>query len=382
MTQMHPRIPYVQSASSLDVPPPYHFPGVTVNAFIWEAQMGPIQAYCDTYFNLGKAEDRGFTYRPAPFWPYATLLFLDYPVMISSSDAPQDIGEMPYSDRGIVSQTEVFVAMPVVRYGHGIKNLITCTEIEWMLPFIAVGNPMSAVCGREMLGLGKLLAEINTGVGWFPDSFEGTVKLPGWKKMEPGVLQEELQFLKVTTGPTLPTFRTTGKLKTMASLFESRQASWMLDGMAALGNFIDIASGGLIPTSMRTIGLKQYRDAKHLEKAVYQSLVSCRSLFTNVTDLQFYDEKDAKIEVECDGSFQEIVSLLVDSDAAKLGGTITAAPLAASRFKADIDFDSMSVVYDFPIEGPKGTPNHPASSNIDAQWYRPIKGFFGPGRSL
>jgi hypothetical protein len=168
----------------------------------------------------------------------------------------------------------------------------------------------------------------------------------------------------------------------MASLFESRQASWMLDGMAALGNFIDIASGGLIPTSMRTIGLKQYRDAKHLEKAVYQSLVSCRSLFTNVTDLQFYDEKDAKIEVECDGSFQEIVSLLVDSDAAKLGGTITAAPLAASRFKADIDFDSMSVVYDFPIEGPKGTPNHPASSNIDARWYRPIKGFFGPGRSV
>lgn len=404
MKPLYPGIPYVQEAGSLDVPPPYHFPGVTVNAFIWEAQMGPVQAYCDTYFNIGDARERGFVYKPAAFWPYATLLFLQYPVMISSSHATQAFGEKPYSDRGIISQTEVFVAIPVVRYGVGLKNLITSTELEWMLPFISVGNPISAVCGREMLGLGKLLAKIKCGESKFPGSFRGTLDLPGWKEA-PGcrntpqckdisdckrmptckevsrqVMQEELRFLTVKTGPTLPTFRTSGKNKTLATLFESRQAGWMLDGMAALGNFVDSASLGLFPTSMRTIGLKQYRDAKDIDRAIYQALVSCRALYTNISDFEFYDEQDVTIEVNCEGSFKEIVDLLVDGSEANIGKSIKTKPLAAYRFKADIDFDSMAVVYDFPIEGPPGTPNHPATSHIDARWYRPLKGFFGPGR--
>jgi len=379
MKPLYPRIPYVQAAGSLDVPPPYHFPGVTVNAFIWEAQMGPVQAYCDTFFNLGDARERGFVYKPAAFWPYATLLFLQYPVMISSSHATQAFGEKPYSDRGIISQTEVFVAIPVVRYGVGLKNLITSTELEWMLPFISVGNPISAVCGREMLGLGKLLANIKCGESTFPGSFKGTLDLPGWRTTERGVMQEELRFLTVKTGPTLPTFRNSGKTKTLATLLESRQAGWALDGMAALGNFIDTASLGLFPTSMRTIGLKQYRDAMHIENAVYQALVSCRALYSNISDFEFYDEQDATIEVHCEGSFKEIVDLLVEQGDDKIGKSIKTKPLAAYRFNADIDFDSMSVVYDFPLEGPKGTPNHPASSNIDARWYRPLKGFFGPG---
>lgn len=379
MKPLYPPIPYVQAAGSLDVPPPYHFPGVTVNAFIWEAQMGPVQAYCDTFFNLGDARERGFVYKPAAFWPYATLLFLEYPVMISSSHATQAFGEVPYSDRGIISQTEVFVAIPVMRYGVGLKNLITSTELEWMLPFISVGNPISAVCGREMLGLGKLLAKIKCGESRYPGSFKGTLDLPGWKEMKRGVKQEELRFLTVETGPTLPTFRNSGKNKTLATLLESRQAGWMIDGMAALGNFVDSASLGLFPTSMRTIGLKQYRDAMHIENAVYQALVSCRALYTNISDFKFYDEQDATIEVNCEGSFKEIVDLLVDPSAVEIGKSIKTKPLAAYRFKADIDFDSMSVVYDFPLKGPPGTPNHPASSNIDARWFRPIKGFFGPG---
>jgi hypothetical protein len=190
-----PRVPYVQSVGSLDVPPPYHFPGVTVNAFVWEAQMSAVQDYCDRFLNLGTPEERGFTYKPAPFWPYATLLFLDYPVMISSNPAPQDMGEVPYGDRGIVSQTEVLVSLPVVRYGLGADRLVTESELECALPFIVVGNPMSAVCGREMLGLGKLLAEIKTGEGRYPDSFLGTVDLPGWSEMRTGVEQQMLRFI-------------------------------------------------------------------------------------------------------------------------------------------------------------------------------------------
>jgi hypothetical protein len=85
-------IPYVQSAASQEVPPPYHFPGVTVNAFVCEARMEESQAWCDKFFNLGDPAARGFRYAPAALWPYALLLCIDYPVMISASRTPENIG--------------------------------------------------------------------------------------------------------------------------------------------------------------------------------------------------------------------------------------------------------------------------------------------------
>jgi len=137
-------IPYVQSATSPEAPPPYHFPGVTVNAFVWEARMGPIQDYCDRQFNLGSLEERGFVYRPVAFWPYAMLLFIDYPVMIIADQSSSALGgQLPFSDRGVVSQTEVFVALPVARYGATLGKLLTQSTVETALPFIVVGNGVS-----------------------------------------------------------------------------------------------------------------------------------------------------------------------------------------------------------------------------------------------
>lgn len=371
-----PRVPYVQSVGSLDVPPPYHFPGVTVNAFVWEAQMSAVQDYCDRFLNLGTPEERGFTYKPAPFWPYATLLFLDYPVMISSNPAPQDMGEVPYGDRGIVSQTEVLVSLPVVRYGLGADRLVTESELECALPFIVVGNPMSAVCGREMLGLGKLLAEIKTGEGRYPDSFLGTVDLPGWSEMRTGVEQQMLRFITAETGPALPSFRTSNPARSLATLLQSREAGWMMDGMASLSNLVDSASAGLIPTTMRTVGLKQYRDAHDTGRAVYQALVTCRSRYSNLRDFRFYDEKDAVITANCEGSFQEILEVFLDVGSVPTGTRLHTRPAAAFRFMADIDFDSTRVIHRFAVDGPPGHPPTPAQSDLTARWFRPLKGLF------
>ena len=369
-------IPYTQSAASMQVPPPYHFPGVTVNTFVWKAAMQPIQDYCDRFFNLGPAEERGFVYKAAPFWPYATLLFLDYPVMISSNPNAQDIGEVPYCDRGIVRQTEVFVALPVVRYATSAGKLLTHSEIEFALPFIAVGNPMSAVCGREMLGLGKLLADIKTGEGAFPDSFHGTVELPGWREERTGMAQEQFRFLTVTTGPTLPSFRVREPKRSIATLLQSREAGWVMSNLATVSNFIDIASIGLLPTAMRTIGLKQYRDALDPEMAIYQALVTCRSHYSNLRDFKFYDEEDVVIGFDDVGSFHEILSVFLDVGGSPSLTTEVAQPVAAYRFKADIDFDTMRVIHQFPIDGLPGRVPTPARSDLAARWFRPWQGFF------
>lgn len=379
MIQGPQNIPFAQSSSSEQVPPPYHFPGVTVNAFVWPIDISRVQAYCDQTFNLGTEEERGFTYRPAALWPYATLLFLDYPIMISSNPLPQDIGEVPYSDRGIISQTEVFIALPVIRYGTNPETLITQTSLEWALPFIVVGNPMSSVCGREMLGLGKLLAEIETGEGWFPDSFDGSIRLPGWRSLEPGVQMEEMEFVHVRTNPVLPTFRTSKSPKeSLSTLFQSREASIAIEEIANVSNFISDASLGMIPTNMRTVGLKQYRDAKDTDRAIYQSIVTCRARYSNLDKFKMYDEADVQIEFSDTGSFNEILQVFLEVGPEPSNKPFAVKPVAGYRFQADIDYDQMRVIHSFAIDREGGLPPIPAQSDLTANWARPLKGFFGP----
>ena len=408
MKQPRTNIFYVQSSASQDIPPPYYFPDVSVQAFVWKANIKAVQNYCDTFLNLGPKEERGFEYRAVPFWPFATLLFLDYPVMISAKQnrpslesmvedifddgigAGHSIFEVPYSDRGINSQREVFVAMPVIRYGIGPTGLMTKSELEWIIPWIVVNQPWSCVCGREMLGLGKLLAEIDTGEGYYPKSFEGQVSLPGWRTNVPGEMQSELPLLDVKTGPVLPTFRTSKSPEdSIATLLANSPARWGMENMTGFSNFVDYASLGVIPTAMRTVGLKQYRDAGRPEKAVYQALVSCRSKYSNVRHLELYDENDAQICFNRIGSFSNLVDAIMgpgdpkdyvrfpnDPDAKEHSGRVIN-PVAAFRFHADVNYDKMRVLHEFPINPEGGTNSRLPFSDLTSRWFRPIKGFFG-----
>ncbi|QZD89305.1 acetoacetate decarboxylase family protein [Qipengyuania aurantiaca] len=369
-----PFVPYVQSAISQDVPPPYHFPNVRVNTFIWPADMAKVQAYCDTYLNLGTAAERGFHYRPLAAWPYATLMFLDYPEMISSARDVYDFGETPYPDRGITSQREAFVAIPVIRYGTNPLTAMTRAAVEWIVPVIVVSEPWSSVCGREMLGLGKLLAEIDFGENEEPESFFGKVRLPGWKDGAPHEVQAYREFVTVTTGAPMPSATPQGDEQSLYSLFDTPQAASLFETMSKLSNFVNFASLGTIPTVMRTVGLKQYRDAKHPDKAVYQALVTCRSYFSNLRSIEFYSEQDVDISFNSEGSFRQIISTLISSSKVGLGATMSTHPVAAFRFCADIDYDQMRVIHEFPIDGIDGIQPRVARSDLAAAWFRPMKG--------
>lgn len=381
---MTTRVPYVQSASSQQVPPPYHFPGVTVNAFYMNISMERVQRYCDRYLNIGDEATREYVYRPLSVWPYATVLFLNYPTMISAAPGSRMLGEVPYADRGAISQTEVFVAIPVVRYGRGAARLITDTAVEWALPFIVVGNPMSSVCGREMLGLGKLLADIEIGEGRYPDSFRGRISLPGWPNGETGtMMQASQEFMSVETKPFLPTpAGTQPPRRSLATLLQSREASKLLGGVATAANFIDTFSLDLIPTAMRTVGLKQYRDAANPHRAVYQALVTCRAQYLNVRDVRFYNEKDIDLTFYDTGSFHKILKVFLDVGEQPSGYPFSVNTVAACQFMADINFDTMRVIREFPIERDHGLPPTTGSSDLVSRWYRPLRGFFGPRRGV
>lgn len=370
-------IEYVQSSASQDVPPPYSFPDVRVNSFVWAIDVARVQGYCDRFLNLGTREDRGFHYRPLATWPYAMLTFLDYPSMISSDSHPLDIGEVPYPDRGYTNQREVFVSIPLTRYGNGPLGRLTETDVECILPFIVVDQPGSCICGREMLGLGKLLAEIDIGEGRYPDSFAGKVTMPGWQGKHVGQLQEMLTFIQVETSPLLPTFRgLSPSSASLATLFDSKAASLAFGALIGFSNFVDSVSAGLVPTFMRTVGLKQYRDALHPDRAIYQALVSCRTRYSNIRGFGLYDENATTISVSDTGSFREILRLLLDLKGEPKGEIYQWQPLAAFRFDADIDYDSMKVLHEFGIEGGDGIVARPARSDLASRWFRPIRGFF------
>ncbi|HEV2364708.1 MAG TPA: hypothetical protein VGS12_10995 [Caulobacteraceae bacterium] len=370
-------IPYIESDASLEVPPPYHFPGVTVHAFVWEAQMAPIQAYCDRFFNLGTAQERGFVYRAAAFWPYAMLLLLDYPEMIASSRRWTVAAH--YGNQGILRQREVFVAVPVVRYGLGARRLAADTDLEFALPVIVVDDPNSAICGREMLGLGKMVAEIELGTAEYPDSFAGKVRLPGWATMAPNEVQSVLPFLEVTTAPALPTFRGSADVLSPWTLLQSREGGWLMSGLTSLADFTEQVSAGIVPTAMRTVQLKQFRDAAHPERAVYQSLVTCRSYYANIRGFSFFNEKDVDIAFHDVGSFAGILRVFLDlpgSESEPTGKTVGPTPVAGFTFTADVDFDNMRTLHTFPVDRGPGVAPVPQSSDLAAQWLRPWRGLF------
>ena len=257
-------------------------------------------------------------------------------------------------------------------------KLLLDTTLEWVLPFIVVGEPMSAVCGREMLGLEKLLAQIDTGESRFPDSFCGRVSLPGWRSDTPNVMQEMLRFIDVNTDPVLPTFWGFPPDTTPASLLQSRQARWMIEGLGTAGDFFDSVSMLPNPMNMRTISLKQFRDAAQPDRAIYQALVSCRSRYSDIENFQFYNEKNIVIDFHDQGSFREIlkVFLKLEGDTPS-GKPIQIKPRAGYRFNATIDFDEMEVVHTFPVERGPGLPPWPVNSHLTARWARPWLGFFG-----
>jgi hypothetical protein len=341
--------------------------------------MAPIQAYCDQHLNLGDADERGFIYRPASLWPYAALVIINYPKMISSDPDPEakDIQGTPFPDRGFMTQKEAFVVFPLLRSGAPLEKALLNTTVEWALPFIVVENPMSAICGREMLGIPKFLGKIEIGEGKYPDSFRARVGIPGWPSLEPEEMQHpDLTFLEVETFPALPTFRGGPDETSLWTLLRSGTAGKTIGALGTLNEFVESISLGLYSFALRTVHLRQFRDAADPSKALYQALVSCRSTYSSINNFKFYNESDVDIKFNDRGSFSPILDVFLGARA-EASGTVRAPQLrAAYRFDGNIDFDHTRTLHTFPVDRGVGLPPIKETDDMLAPWFRPIRGFF------
>jgi hypothetical protein len=355
----------------------------------------------------------------------------------ATSEAPgakavTDAAKIPFSQRGYTSQREVFVAFPLLRRGRDLRRLATQTMIEWAIPLIIVQNPDSAICGREMLGLEKLCGGIEVGednldvehpsqggtvgsakvsiaipdlklpqsstsaatgsasatavfpssrklpAGATPGNFWASVQLRGWESTNAAQVQKFLPFLDVTCGPVLPSiWAPSANVTSALSLLRSRTASKALEAAGVMRDFLDDSLAGLLPNMMQLVALKQFRDAEHPGKAVYQALVGCRTKFSNIVNFRVYNEHDVSLNFHNRGSFCEIVELLFDApknpSMDQGDDQVYSLPaVAACRFNARIDLDQMRTLHTFPIDGASGEP---PADDWTVPWLKPWQGF-------
>lgn len=372
---------FVQSVANQQMPPPYYFPSVTAYSFAFEVPMATVQDYCNTYFNLGDPRDRGFMYRSLPIFPFGMLMVIEYPRMITKERAVLD-QMVPFLERGYATQNEVFVTFPVVRHGTRLSNLLVNAAVEWTLPFIAVDNSTSAFSGREILGLDKLYADITLGSSAFPESFSAHVSIPGWPSLSPDAMQEKLDFLSIATGPPTPYPSNSPQVTSPWTVLGSKFARGTVERLAAAVDGLDTISAGLLPTQMHLVALKQFRDAQDPQKAVYQALVGARSRYSNIKNLQIYNENDVSITFHDNGSLSEIVRVILGASAkSSADAPIQLVTTAAFSFQTDIDFDNMRTMHTYPTDGdgPGGQPR-PTNGGVISPFLRPWAGFWGPGR--
>ena len=265
---------FINSFDPQELPPPFHFPDVSMTAFVLDLGMEfglpGLTRYCDTFLGV----DPDVHYRPLT--PIGYLCVLDYPKMYC--DAPG------YEKWGYVPQKEVFFTFPAVRFGKALGNIYLPTELSWAMPFIAVNNPTSAVTGRTVLGFQKLCGEIDIAEG-ADGSFGARVSLPTFLTLGRNVAQQYEPIVSVRTGPPNPDVDAV-----------EHHFPWSFMGHNQAMDAIETTSmhllETLIPGLLAVINLKQMRGAQNPNTAVYQALVQSRMTFENMTAPTFYRDPE------------------------------------------------------------------------------------------
>ena len=257
---------FIESTTCYQLPPPYRFSDVATHVFGLEADWQGLSAYCDKFLNGDGNPDWSSPYYFKPVAPFGFLCVAYYPAM--EAVIPE------YQPAGSWRQNEVYFTFPVVRYWK-IGKLLLPLELNFAIPFIAVDEPGSAIVGREVLGLEKL-------VGAFEFSRrdgEGTVGPRNWQNLNisiegtaalaPGSPGRNIKALEITLGDEDREFKGDrfpfADLRTELSL----HAPNAKDNRDHLVSIPRVRAPGLLST----VTLKQFRDPVHVHRALYQALV-------------------------------------------------------------------------------------------------------------
>jgi hypothetical protein len=253
---------FIEHDGESQLPPPYRFPGVSINSFRLEGTLKAVQALCDQFLNIDAVTARGSNYVAAS--QYVDLEILKYPRM--------ECTQPPFSDHGFCAQNEMYFRVLVARYDafHGM-NILFPSEIGWFIPFIFVDNPWSLVSGREVIALSKNLASFElgpSGSGPYPIKVSAHVLDP----YDPNTCLSPKRIVEIGTTKRARSKIPAGPWPWGDMDFTSLSIE-LQDFLRGLGVFSE--------SKLTIVGLKQFRDAQNPTTACYQALVQSEFNATN-----------------------------------------------------------------------------------------------------
>jgi hypothetical protein len=203
--------------------------------------------------------ERRFEFRP--LIPFVDMEILSYPRMEGA--AP------PYTDKGFMTQNEIYFRFFVIKYVSVAGMLFPTPEIACVFPFIFVDNPWSAIAGREVLGFPKNLAKFDLpNANPYPIEVS-TLVFPQYTANTP--LQWK-PFVKVRSSTASGRSSLPGGLWPWGDIFGLHPL---------LEDLLDIA-GVLEQSLFSVVLLKQFRDPETATNACYQALTQSRFTATNI----------------------------------------------------------------------------------------------------
>jgi len=384
---------FVQTSATQELPTPFHFPGVKAWVFMFEISMGPVKRYCDTYLNLGDPRRRPFVYRPMPLYPYATMMVLEYPIMVSADRNPAV--DPTFAARGFMSQKEVLIDFPVLRHGTRLDNFLSDVSLEFAVPFIVVDNATSAISGREIIGFQKIVGQIDIetivgksalGGALHETGFTTSVNLPGYDSAgSENELEHLVRFMDIKTGPPVPGVGASPNSGSIMTLFDTGLAAKTFEGAAGLYDLVNKLACGTLPNLQQMVALKQFRDPSSPKSAIYQAITTASPRYYNVRDIKYYNENDVYICLRDKGSLSDITKALFDRDSIHSknvqwldqgdgSNKIVIKPALACSFTSEIDYDEQSILYTYvsPDDPRGGRP----TGNMISPWLKPWMGFW------
>jgi hypothetical protein len=307
---------YLTLDSDPAIPPPYSFPGVTIQSFRLAAQITQLQALCDRYLNIGSLQDRGFEYRA--FLPFVDLEFLIYPRM--------QYGLPPFSGWGSAKQEELYFKVFVAKFVLVGGILLPAPAITCFFPYIFVNNAWSLIAGREVIGFPKLLGEFHHGNA-AANPYPITAATLAIDAFGPNAVLQPRIFVTIdqATGPA-PPMRGTWTISSgdLAGLDSALQAALA---------FVEEVDPGLF----QTVHLKQLRDPGAPDAACYQAIVEGKYMMSNPNPIAL---PPAQITLEHFATLSIATNLGLDTTTALLQ------PLSQFAMTCDFRYAGATTIFD------------------------------------
>jgi len=289
---------YLPLDSDPQIPPPYNFPGVTIQSFRLTSKVAQQQLLVDGYLNIGDPLARGFYYQA--LLPFVDMDFVYYPNMNSGMSQPPNMGS--------ITQSELYFKIYVVKFVPVLDVFwLPVPAIMGFFPYMFVDNFWSMIAGREVSGFPKLLASFTpppqpANQPLRPYPIQATTL--AFNAVGPGTQAQQLPFVTIQA------------LAQAAGGTVVRTSDWTLSpaDLALLDDPAVIAAieAALLsdPSLLQTVQLKQFRAAGSRTDACFQGIVEGQFAVSNMA---FLNPPLAQININAHATLSIAAALGLDA---------------------------------------------------------------------